>query len=102
MHFYGLSTLYRIPDQSPPTACYSNVKQLREQYKDVFMKKHNMKLGFMSAFVKATAYALQDMPVVNAVIDENDIVYRDYVDISVAVATPKVYMDMDMLICAAD
>ena len=52
-----------------------------------------MKLGFMSAFVKATAYALQDMPVVNAVIDENDIVYRDYVDISVAVATPKVDVD---------
>ena len=91
MHFYGLSTLYRIPDR-PPTSCYSNVKQLREQYKDVFMKKHNMKLGFMSAFVKATAYALQDMPVVNAVIDENDIVYRDYVDISVAVATPKVHV----------
>lgn len=44
----------------------------------------------MSAFVKASAYALQDQPVVNAVIDGNDIVYRDYVDISVAVATPKV------------
>lgn len=44
----------------------------------------------MSAFVKAAAYALQDQPVVNAVIDENEIVYRDYVDISVAVATPKV------------
>ena len=70
--------------------CFSNVKQLREQYQDAFVKKHNMKLGFMSAFVKATAYALQDMPVVNAVIDENDIVYRDYIDISVAVATPKV------------
>jgi len=43
----------------------------------------------MSPFVKASAYALQDQPVVNAVIDGNDIVYRDYVDISVAVATPK-------------
>lgn len=44
----------------------------------------------MSAFLKASAYALQDQPVVNAVIDGNEIVYRDYVDISVAVATPKV------------
>ena len=44
----------------------------------------------MSAFVKASAYALQQAPVVNAVIDGQDIVYRDYVDISVAVATPKV------------
>ena len=54
------------------------------------MKKFGLKLGFMSAFVKASAYALQDQPVVNAVIDETEIVYRDYVDISVAVATPKV------------
>lgn len=54
-----------------------------------FSKKHNIKLGFMSAFVKAAAYALQDQPVVNAVIDEGEIVYRDYIDISVAVATPK-------------
>jgi len=44
----------------------------------------------MSAFVKASAYALRQQPVVNAVIDGGDIVYRDYVDISVAVATPKV------------
>lgn len=43
----------------------------------------------MSAFVKATAFALQDQPIVNAVIDENEILYRDYIDISVAVATPK-------------
>lgn len=49
-----------------------------------------MKLGFMSPFVKASAYALKDQPTVNAVIDGNDIVYRDYIDISVAVATPKV------------
>lgn len=56
---------------------------------DAFQKKYGLKLGFMSAFVKASAYALQDQPVVNAVIDDTDIVYRDYVDISVAVATPK-------------
>ena len=49
-----------------------------------------MKLGFMSAFVKASAYALQQQPVVNAVIDGQEMVYRDFVDISVAVATPKV------------
>ena len=68
----------------------SNVMQMRKQYKDQFEKKHGLKLGFMSAFVKAAAYALQDLPAVNAVIDESEIVYRDYVDISVAVATPKV------------
>lgn len=56
-----------------------------------FQKKHGIKLGFMSAFLKAAAYALQEQPVVNAVIDGNEIVYRDYIDISVAVATPKVY-----------
>merc|ERR1712127_547787 len=48
-----------------------------------------MGLGFMSAFVKASAYALTQSPTVNAVIDGTDIIYRDYVDISVAVATPK-------------
>lgn len=57
---------------------------------DAFQKKHGLKLGFMSAFLKASAYALQDQPVVNAVIEGNEIIYRDYVDISVAVATPKV------------
>lgn len=43
----------------------------------------------MSAFVKAACHALQDQPIVNAVIDDQEIVYRDYIDISVAVATPK-------------
>lgn len=63
---------------------------LRKQYGEQFQKKHNLKLGFMSAFVKAAATALQDQPIVNAAIEKNEIVYRDYVDISVAVATPKV------------
>lgn len=69
----------------------SNITELRKTYKDAFLKKHNLKLGFMSAFVKAAAYALADQPAVNAVIDDTtkEIVYRDYVDISVAVATPK-------------
>ncbi|KAJ0063108.1 hypothetical protein NL108_012576, partial [Boleophthalmus pectinirostris] len=69
----------------------SNISEMRKSYKDAFLKKHNIKLGFMSAFVKAAAYALSDQPAVNAVIDDTtkEIVYRDYVDISVAVATPK-------------
>lgn len=67
----------------------SNVMQLRNQYKDAFAKKHGIKLGFMSAFVKASAFALADQPVVNAVIESGEVVYRDYIDISVAVATPK-------------
>uniref|UniRef100_A0A671PAQ3 Dihydrolipoyllysine-residue succinyltransferase component of 2-oxoglutarate dehydrogenase complex, mitochondrial n=1 Tax=Sinocyclocheilus anshuiensis TaxID=1608454 RepID=A0A671PAQ3_9TELE len=69
----------------------SNITEMRKQYKDAFLKKHGIKLGFMSVFVKAAAYALTDQPAVNAVIDDTtkEIVYRDYVDISVAVATPK-------------
>jgi 2-oxoglutarate dehydrogenase E2 component (dihydrolipoamide succinyltransferase) len=67
----------------------SNAIEMRNLHKDAFLKKHNLKLGFMSAFVKASAFALQDQPVVNAVIDDNETVYRDYIDISVAVATPK-------------
>jgi 2-oxoglutarate dehydrogenase E2 component (dihydrolipoamide succinyltransferase) len=65
--------------------------ELRKSYGEQFLKKHNLKLGFMSAFVKASANALMDSPIVNAVIENNEIVYRDYVDISVAVATPKVF-----------
>ncbi|XP_017847773.1 dihydrolipoyllysine-residue succinyltransferase component of 2-oxoglutarate dehydrogenase complex, mitochondrial [Drosophila busckii] len=61
----------------------------RKEHLDAFVKKYGIKLGFMSIFSKASAYALQDQPVVNAVIDGQDMVYRDYVDISVAVATPR-------------
>lgn len=71
--------------------------EMRNKYKDVFQKKFGLKLGFMSAFVKASAYALQDQPVVNAVIDEQEIVYRDYIDISVAVSTPKVHSNLDKI-----
>ncbi|XP_034756334.1 dihydrolipoyllysine-residue succinyltransferase component of 2-oxoglutarate dehydrogenase complex, mitochondrial-like [Etheostoma cragini] len=68
-----------------------NIQDMRTIHKDAFLKKHNIKLGFMSAFVKAAAHALTDQPAVNAVIDDStkEIVYRDYVDISVAVSTPK-------------
>lgn len=67
----------------------SNLIQLRKRYQDTFVKTHGIKLGFMSAFLKAAAHALTRQPVVNAVIDSGEIVYRDYVDISVAVASPK-------------
>ncbi|XP_050069727.1 dihydrolipoyllysine-residue succinyltransferase component of 2-oxoglutarate dehydrogenase complex, mitochondrial [Anopheles maculipalpis] len=67
----------------------SFIMDFRKQHLEAFQKKYGMKLGFMSAFCKAAAYALQDQPVVNAVIEENEIIYRDYVDISVAVASPK-------------
>lgn len=67
----------------------SFIMDFRKQNLEAFQKKYGMKLGFMSAFCKAAAYALQDQPVVNAVIGENEIIYRDYVDISVAVASPK-------------
>jgi len=68
----------------------SNAVEMRNKFKDAFLKKHGVKLGFMSPFIKASAFALQDQPTVNAVIEGTEIVYRDYVDISVAVATPKV------------
>jgi len=67
----------------------SNIMQLRKENQDAFVKRHGIKMGFMSAFVKASAYALTKQPTVNAVIDGQEILYRDYVDISVAVATPK-------------
>nr|XP_033806986.1 dihydrolipoyllysine-residue succinyltransferase component of 2-oxoglutarate dehydrogenase complex, mitochondrial [Geotrypetes seraphini] len=69
----------------------SNIQEMRARHKDAFLKKHNLKLGFMSAFVKAAAFALQEQPIVNAVIDDatKEIVYRDYIDVSVAVSTPR-------------
>lgn len=69
----------------------SALMALRSKYKDAFTKKHDAKLGFMSAFIKASAKALTDIPVVNARMDmaTQEIVYSQHVDISVAVATPK-------------
>ncbi|XP_044465920.1 dihydrolipoyllysine-residue succinyltransferase component of 2-oxoglutarate dehydrogenase complex 2, mitochondrial-like isoform X2 [Mangifera indica] len=67
----------------------TNLMKLRSDYKDAFVEKHGVKLGFMSGFVKAAVSALQHQPVVNAVIDGDDIIYRDYIDISIAVGTPK-------------
>merc|ERR1712063_18831 len=65
-----------------------NLIEMRNRYKDLFQQTHGVKLGFMSAFVKASALALMEQRAINAYIDGNDIVYRDYADISVAVATP--------------
>ena len=67
----------------------TNIMALRNDYKDAFLERHGVKLGFMSAFVKASVAALQEVPAVNGVIDGDDVVYRDYYDISVAVGTPK-------------
>jgi len=67
----------------------TNLTAMRNAYKDAFLKKHDVKLGFMSAFVAAACRALQEQPAVNAIIDGTDIVYRDYVDISVAVSSPS-------------
>lgn len=67
----------------------SNILSLRSKYKEAFAKKHGIKFGLMSPFIKASAYALLDQPVVNAVIDEGEIVYRHFIDLSVAVATER-------------
>ncbi|KAF5746079.1 hypothetical protein HS088_TW06G00244 [Tripterygium wilfordii] len=67
----------------------TNLMKLRSDYKDAFVEKHGVKLGLMSGFVKAAVSALQSQPVVNAVIDGDDIIYRDYIDISIAVGTAK-------------
>ncbi|MGX7925230.1 2-oxoglutarate dehydrogenase complex dihydrolipoyllysine-residue succinyltransferase [Tsuneonella sp. HG094] len=65
------------------------VMEARERFKDTFAKKHDIKLGFMSFFAKAACLALKDIPGVNAQIDGDEIVYFDYVDISVAVSAPN-------------
>ena len=61
---------------------------MRAKHKDAFLEKHGIKLGFMSFFVKASTAALLDQPAVNAYIEGNEIVYHDYTDVSVAVASP--------------
>jgi 2-oxoglutarate dehydrogenase E2 component (dihydrolipoamide succinyltransferase) len=67
----------------------TNVMALRNQYKELFEKKHGMKLGFMSFFVKACTQALKEIPTVNAEIDGQDIIYKNYYHIGVAVGTDK-------------
>jgi 2-oxoglutarate dehydrogenase E2 component (dihydrolipoamide succinyltransferase) len=65
------------------------VQELRTRYKDKFEKNHGVKLGFSSFFVKATIEALKRFPVINAAVDGNDIVYREFYDIGVAVSTDR-------------
>lgn len=67
----------------------TNIIAIRNQYKDIFEKKHGVKLGFMSFFIKASIMALQEIPAVNAQIDGEDLVYRNYCDIGVAVGTEQ-------------
>lgn len=67
----------------------SSLMDMRKKYKDNILKEQGVKLGFMSAFAKACCHALREIPAANASIEDDTIVYRDYVDLSVAVATPK-------------
>lgn len=71
----------------------SAIMKLRSTYKDQILKERGVKLGFMSAFAKASCLALKEIPAANASIEGpgpgDQIVYRDFVDLSVAVATPK-------------
>lgn len=62
---------------------------LRTQYKDIFEKKHGARLGFMGLFVKAAVAALKDIPAVNAEIDGQDIIYKNYYNVAVAVGSDK-------------
>jgi 2-oxoglutarate dehydrogenase E2 component (dihydrolipoamide succinyltransferase) len=67
----------------------SAVMDLRNRYKDLFEKKHGVKLGFMGFFTKAVTHALKELPAVNAEIDGTDIIYKNYCHIGVAVGTDK-------------
>ena len=67
----------------------SAIMAARAKYKDVFEKRHGVKLGFMSFFVKACIAALKEIPTVNAEIDGNDIIYKNYYDIGIAVGTDR-------------
>jgi|TARA_B110000902_G_scaffold224465_1_gene261941 2-oxoglutarate dehydrogenase E2 component (dihydrolipoamide succinyltransferase) len=78
----AMLTTFNEVDMSP-------IMTLRSQYKDMFIKKHNVKLGFMGFFVKAAAEALKRFPIVNASIDGSDVVYHGYQDIGIAVSTEK-------------
>ncbi|WP_421731715.1 2-oxoglutarate dehydrogenase complex dihydrolipoyllysine-residue succinyltransferase [Brevundimonas sp.] len=80
----------------------TNVMALRSQYKDVFEKRHGVKLGFMSFFTKAVIAALKEIPAVNAEIDGTDIIYKNHYDVGIAVGTEKglvvpVLRDADVL-----
>ena len=67
----------------------SGIIEIRKKYQDQFVAKYGIKLGFMSIFAKACAQALLEKPDVNAHIDGEDLIYHDYVDISIAISTPN-------------
>jgi 2-oxoglutarate dehydrogenase E2 component (dihydrolipoamide succinyltransferase) len=67
----------------------SAIMKARSQYKDIFEKKHRVKLGFMGFFLKACIHALHEIPAVNAEIEGEDIVYKNYYNIGVAVGTDR-------------
>lgn len=67
----------------------SKIMEIRSQYKDKFKETHNVNLGFMSFFTKACAYGLQEWPAVNAYFNNDELLYHDYCDISIAVSAPK-------------
>lgn len=65
------------------------IMDLRKTYQDKFVKKHNVKLGFMSFFVKASVQALKEFPAVNGEIQGDEIIYKNYYDLGIAVSTPQ-------------
>jgi 2-oxoglutarate dehydrogenase E2 component (dihydrolipoamide succinyltransferase) len=67
----------------------TGVSELRNEYKDLFEKKHGVRLGFMSFFTKACCHALREVPEVNAEIDGTDIVYKNFVHMGIAAGTPQ-------------
>lgn len=79
---YAMLTTFNECDMSSLTA-------LRKELSEDFLKAHGTRLGFMSAFVRASVMSLQKFPALNAVIDGKEIVYHDYVDVSVAVSAPR-------------
>ena len=78
----AMLTTYNEVDMGP-------VMELRKQYKELFEKKHGVKLGFMGFFTKAVTHALKEIPAVNAEIDGTDIIYKNFCHIGVAVGTDK-------------
>lgn len=78
----AMLTTFNEVDMSP-------IMEIRSKYKDKFKELHGVNLGFMSFFTKACAFALQEWPAVNAYISNDEIIYHDYCDISIAVSAPK-------------
>ena len=84
----------------------TEVMALRNEYKELFLKKHGVKLGFMSFFSKACCHALNEVPEVNAEIDGNDIVFKNFVHMGIAAGTPTglvvpIIRDVDRMSFAA-